>query len=580
MRQIALIPSGCNKGKTTNVATSDAKYLYFASTLAVYVMNKETFAIEKILSSSERPIRDITVSPHGNNFLATSSVDGIMTCWNVETEEIYCQVRSPVSTDRYILDWDPHTPDRVLMVTCVGVLKCSTWTVADDVGSMTVCFQLNKGGSVGTAAKWNPRVVDQLAIGTSEGHVILFDVAKKQKGFLQAGSTGLSVVDLQWDRLSSIYLLVAYQNYVSLWDTEAKAEMHVFESQGTRITSIGWLDWTAGNFISTNALTGVVKVWNASQKAPLDTLRVTNSGVLHCHMEAGSHRALMSCGDGNFQVYNLTRKRVEFDVGAGHTETIFDTVFSNTNPDLFASCSYDGTIKLWNTSDQRLRKTIHIADTAIYKLSWNHNDSIIACCRWPPLHLRSDPYTRYSFCQAATNTDTNTNTNTYTRALALNYDTLQLQRKYHPVLHGHGPHSGDLQPPRRQVILLRAVVGPGAGLAVQHLRRLYSASLLGGLCGALQHCLPPGHHWQPQARRCAQGQGQLASQLQAPRRSVRLCLESSQQRPHCHLLHGQGGARVGIPVRDMRVQAVRTHRPHLQCGVVAVRPQCARLHFG
>ena len=49
------------------------------------------------------------------------------------------------------------------------------------------------------------------------------------------------VVDMQWDRLSSVYLLVAYQNMISLWDTEGKSEITVFEKQGTGISCIGRL---------------------------------------------------------------------------------------------------------------------------------------------------------------------------------------------------------------------------------------------------------------------------------------------------------------------------------------------------
>ena len=69
------------------------------------------------------------------------------------------------------------------------------------------------------------------------------------------------VVDVQWDRLSSIYFLAAYQTFVSLWDSEAGTEIHTFEKQPTGITAIAWLDWTAGNFVSTNSKNGILKVF-------------------------------------------------------------------------------------------------------------------------------------------------------------------------------------------------------------------------------------------------------------------------------------------------------------------------------
>lgn len=50
----------------------------------------------------------------------------------------------------------------------------------------------------------------------------------------------VAVVDIQWDRLSSVYLLVAYQSFISLWDTESLTEIHTFDKQGNGITAIAW----------------------------------------------------------------------------------------------------------------------------------------------------------------------------------------------------------------------------------------------------------------------------------------------------------------------------------------------------
>lgn len=51
-------------------------------------------------------------------------------------------------------------------------------------------------------------------------------------------------------------MIAAYQIFISLWDTETSTEIHIFEKQNTGISSIAWLDWTAGNFLSANLKTG------------------------------------------------------------------------------------------------------------------------------------------------------------------------------------------------------------------------------------------------------------------------------------------------------------------------------------
>jgi hypothetical protein len=52
-------------------------------------------------------------------------------------------------------------------------------------------------------------------------------------------------------------MIAAYQIFISLWDTETATEIHIFDKQSTGISSLAWLDWTAGNFISSNPKTGL-----------------------------------------------------------------------------------------------------------------------------------------------------------------------------------------------------------------------------------------------------------------------------------------------------------------------------------
>ncbi len=51
------------------------------------------------------------------------------------------------------------------------------------------------------------------------------------------------VVDVQWDRLSSVYLLAAYQSVVVLWDAERLEALNIFERQSINISTIAWMQW-------------------------------------------------------------------------------------------------------------------------------------------------------------------------------------------------------------------------------------------------------------------------------------------------------------------------------------------------
>ena len=98
--------------------------------------------------------------------------------------------------------------------------------------------------------RWNPHVAGILAIGCSNGSIYVLNTISKSHKLLQVKERTLEVVDMQWDKLSSIYMLVAYENFISLWDTDTAVEAHVFEKQGTGVSSIAWMHWTAGKSVS------------------------------------------------------------------------------------------------------------------------------------------------------------------------------------------------------------------------------------------------------------------------------------------------------------------------------------------
>ena len=47
------------------------------------------------------------------------------------------------------------------------------------------------------------------------------------------------------------------------------------------------LDWPVGNFVSCNAKNGYLKVWNASQRQPLESVRVASGGLVTVYFGTG-----------------------------------------------------------------------------------------------------------------------------------------------------------------------------------------------------------------------------------------------------------------------------------------------------
>jgi len=65
-------------------------------------------------------------------------------------------------------------------------------------------------------------------------------------------------------------------------------------------------------------------------------------------------RLLFALRNGAMGVYNLKRQTAEFATETGHFETIFSVKYSSANKDLLASCSYDGTVRIWNANNMKL----------------------------------------------------------------------------------------------------------------------------------------------------------------------------------------------------------------------------------
>jgi WD40 repeat protein len=233
---------------------------------------------------------------------------------------------------------------------------------------------------------WNPNLDGQIAVGCKNSAVILFNEKTKAQKLLHLSDRQFKVVDMQWDRLSSSYLLVAYEFFLSLWDAESGTEIHSFEKQTINITSIAWLNWTAGNFVSSNGRNRNLKVWNASQKQPLDTIKFPGAaGINSMTFCAGKKRVLCAGDDGSICVLNVQNRQIEYQSSAGHKETIFDCKMSPTSPNVFCTASYDSTVKVWSISDLSLTTTLHGNGDVIYSCDWSPKGSMIAASSYSGL---------------------------------------------------------------------------------------------------------------------------------------------------------------------------------------------------
>eukprot|EP00752_Nemacystus_decipiens_P005456 g4944.t2 len=176
--------------------------------------------------------------------------------------------------------------------------------------------------------------------------------------------------------------------------------------------------WAPGNFLALSSKTGVGKVFNISQKHPIGTVKLgeTGSGVRDMAWlpsQANGHEA--SCGpraicgfkDGSLSVADTafrgvggpgggggggsrgSSSSVGGDVGggsgaipwaskAGHIETVFSCEHRPGDPDTLATCSYGSSVKVWHVPTMDLKVTLTGQTGAIYCVTWSSDGERIA----------------------------------------------------------------------------------------------------------------------------------------------------------------------------------------------------------
>lgn len=202
--------------------------------------------------------------------------------------------------------------------------------------------------------RWHPRQAARLLVGQSDGAVRVYTVATSRQTLIfgKSKTSKDPVTDAQWDPLSEDYLLVAWQNgSLALYDANSQQEIHSFDIQPQGIRSLAWAKAQPGNFVTATDKIGVLKIWNVSQRSPLSQVKVGSHGV-HCVQAFPSdpNLFLIAFKNSSVGVCDIGTRIMKFMSSPGHSETIFDVAFHPLDPDMLATASYDGYVKLWRIS--------------------------------------------------------------------------------------------------------------------------------------------------------------------------------------------------------------------------------------
>lgn len=372
LRQIRLVPSGVQTWFRNIIAASD-DMLAYASTMALYFFRVKDMSLVKMITAHQRTISSVCWCPTNSMRFASCAQNGEAVIWNLETEKE--EKRITFSGDElFSMDWAP-TPDAHHLI-AVGTDKgeVKLWDLT--VNQEKKLFSTKDGLKV---LRWHPQVTGLLIVGCAEGSMVMYNHAKQQQTKLDArGVKGSKepIADLQWDPLSTDYLLAAFADgSLTLYDVARQALVHQFDKQtpGNHVHCISWLRAQPGNFITASDKSGVLKIWNVSQKSPMGQIKVGVAGINSIvAMPSQPDLAVIAFKNGSIGVCDTATKKMQFATAPGHCETVFDVLFHPEDRDLFATASYDGYVKLWRVSTGEICRELYAGNNQyIYGLSFS-----------------------------------------------------------------------------------------------------------------------------------------------------------------------------------------------------------------
>lgn len=423
MNQIAFIPAGCAQTHLGSVVATPA-YLCYASTISIYIhanLESESYPLLRVLTGPQNTMSSFTVNEEV--VACITPADKKVFLWEASTGDAFEQVPNSMFGDNtpVIVSVNPSPQySRRIAFGCDGGLVV-VWDV-----NLGRSFMVDVGGTSNTVVsvmEWSSHAPHMLAVGTRNGVVTIVDtLTQRVRGEVDcfdalrpAKESLLDRLLLEAPRVSSIsfdpfsptYLLAASsKGFLVMVDIESRAVVQTFESTGP-FTSVAFLKDQPGNFITTDGATSLLQVWNVSSKQSLRSIRAKGEEIAICAVpipaqqststtlspsrNASSanlmsslstlpadlnvlHRSsnvLVAFRNGSVSMFNLETCKIGLlDTAPGHCETVFDCRFATHNPDLMSSCSFDGTIRIWDVKRMSLSTTIN-ARKAAYCADWS-----------------------------------------------------------------------------------------------------------------------------------------------------------------------------------------------------------------
>uniref|UniRef100_A0A8C3Y100 WD repeat domain 17 n=1 Tax=Catharus ustulatus TaxID=91951 RepID=A0A8C3Y100_CATUS len=334
VKQVGLLAAGCQPWNKDICAASGDRFAYCA-TLAVYIYQLDhrynEFKLHAIMSEHKKTITAISWCPHNPDVFASASADSLVIIWNVNEQKVVAKLENTKGIPAS-LGWCWNAGDAVAFVSHRGPLYI--WTVSGPDSGVTVHREAHSFLSDISLFRWHPKKKGKVVFGHTDGSLSIFQ-PDSQVGVL---------------RVWNVSRTTPIDNF-KLKQTGFHG-LHVLSSPPKKKSC-------SSQFPTKNHHTS-----STSEAVPPPTLTQNQAFSLP------PGHTVCCFMDGGVGLYDMGAKKWDFLRDLGHVETIFDCKFKPDNPDLLATASFDGTVKVWDINTLSAVYTSPGNEGVIYSISW------------------------------------------------------------------------------------------------------------------------------------------------------------------------------------------------------------------
>ena len=201
----------------------------------------------------------------------------------------------------------------------------------------------------------------------------------------------IKIVNVQWyiSDENFKYILVGFDTSdICLCDMSPDNTSIItkFEKSGKNLNKLIWMKNDPGLFMAFYKNSSKISIFNVSSPNIKSITKFTDKNIINCILLTNpfgsENKLLIALTDGALQIYDLNNKKIERNVTRGHSGTIFDLKFSPFLEGILATCSIDGSIKIWNIYNEKKNITLVSSNRGVIK---EENKTQIISVKWSPL---------------------------------------------------------------------------------------------------------------------------------------------------------------------------------------------------